>query len=92
MGSEVAVVIKVLPDEPGVDLDKIAEDIKKALPPEYKLMRYEKEPIAFGLEALKLLIFMPEDFEGGTSQLENIIKKVNRVSEVEILMVTRMTL
>jgi len=90
MSVQVAVVLKVLPEEPGADLDAMASEIKKALPSQYKLVRYEKEPIAFGLEALRLLIFMPEDQVGGTSDLEEIIKGVKGVSEVEILMVTRM--
>jgi len=91
MSAEVAVVLKVLPTEPGADLDELAEKIKSRLPPQYQLVSYEKEPIAFGLEALRLLVFMPEDQVGGTSDLEEIIKGVEGVSEVDILMVTRMT-
>lgn len=92
MSAEVAVVLKVLPTEPGADLEELVERIKAALPPQYKVARYEREPIAFGLEALRLLVFMPEDQVGGTSDLENLIKSVDGVSEVDILMVTRMTM
>jgi len=91
MSAEVAVVLKVLPTEPGADLEELVERIKAALPSQYKVARYEREPIAFGLEALRLLVFMPENQVGGTSDLENLIKGVDGVSEVDILMVTRMT-
>jgi len=91
MSAEVAVVLKVLPTEPGADLEELVEKIKATLPSQYKVARYEKEPIAFGLEALRLLVFMPEDQVGGTSDLENLIKSVDGVSEVDILMVTRIS-
>lgn len=78
----VAISIKIMPDSPHVDLEKIKNDINKKL----KIQDSKIEPIAFGLKALKILIVMPD--KGGTEQIENEIRKIKGVAEVEIESVT----
>lgn len=86
---KLVVLIKVFPKGIDVDLDKLAESIRKKLPSNYEVKRYEKIPIAFGLSALVLSITMPENIRGGTEDLENIIKSVEGVSEVNVEYVSR---
>lgn len=86
---KLVVLIKVFPKDIDVDLDKLAESIRKKLPPHYEVARYEKIPIAFGLSALVLSITMPENIRGGTEELEGIIKNVEGVSEINVEYVSR---
>ncbi len=89
--ARVAVVLKVLPNSIDVDLSALLEKIKKALPSEFEVMGSGEEPIAFGLKALKLIVAIPEETEGGTEQLEQILKSIEEVEEVEVEAVHRMS-
>jgi len=89
--ADVAVVMKVLPNSVDVDLNEILKKIEDKLPDGYKVMSHGEEPIAFGLKALKLVVKMPEEVEGGTEILEGIIKDVDEVEEVEIEAVHRLS-
>ncbi len=88
--ARVLVVVKVYPSDVNINLDELAKKIEEALPEGYELARKAIEPIAFGLNALKLYILMPEETEGGTSKLEEILSKVEGISEYEIEAVHRM--
>lgn len=88
--AKLLVVLKVLPTDVNINLDELASKIKEVLPNDYELMKYEKIPIAFGLSALRLYILMPEEEEGGTEKLEESVRKVSGVSEVEVEMLHRM--
>ena len=89
--ARVLVVVKVLPTEIDIDLEDLKEKIKEKLPKEYEIKGYDIEPIAFGLKALRLYIFMPEEVEGGTEPLEKMIQEVEGVSQVEVETVHRIT-
>ncbi len=89
--AHVLVIAKVYPDTVERNLEELIENIKKALPEGYELKQYEKVPVAFGLNLLKTYIVMPEETEGGTSKLEEILKNVEGVSEVEIETVHRLS-
>lgn len=62
--ADVLVVLKVYPDSDEINLDNLYGDISNSLPKEYKIVKKETEPIAFGLKALILYIQMPEQMEG----------------------------
>ena len=85
----VVALVKVFPEGVDTDLEKLLEDIKKSLPNEYSIAGHSTEPLAFGLKVLVLSIMLPENTVGGTSDLENILSKVNGVSQIEILRVSR---
>lgn len=89
--AKVLVKLKVFPEGLDVDLKGVIDEVKKRLPKGYDLVQYGEEPIAFGLKALILHISMPEQTTGGTETLENIIKEVKGVSQVEVEMVTRIS-
>ncbi|HIH89809.1 elongation factor 1-beta [Ignicoccus hospitalis] len=88
---KVLVVAKVYPDSVERNLEEMVENIKKSLPEGYELLQYQKVPVAFGLNLLKVYVAMPEETEGGTEKLEEVLKGVEGVSEVEIETVHRMS-
>ena len=89
--AKVLVVTKVYPDSVERNLEELLENIKKVLPQDYEVLQYQKVPVAFGLNLLKVYIAIPEETEGGTEKLEELLKKVEGVSEVEIEAVHRMS-
>ncbi len=88
--AKVVVSLKILPDDVDTSLEELEKKIREKLPEEYEILKSAKEPIAFGLCALRLYVSIPEETEGGTSRLEEIIASVEGVSQVEVLMVSRM--
>jgi elongation factor 1-beta len=87
--ARVAVVLKVYPEDINIDLEELRREIERRLPQDYSLKAWDEEPIAFGLKALRLLITMPEEIEGGTEPLEQIISQVPGVSQVEVELIQR---
>jgi elongation factor 1-beta len=87
MASRLVARIRILPAEPDSDLDglilgltKIAEGIE--------LKAHAKEPIAFGLHAI-VGDFLIDDDEGQMDKLEDSIKKIEGVGEIEVINVSR---
>jgi elongation factor 1-beta len=78
--AEVVVTFKVLPKDIDVNLDKLENEIKNVIKPE----RIEREPIAFGLVALKVIKVMP-DSSGVLEETENKLKSIIDVGEVEVV-------
>lgn len=88
--ARVAVLIRVLPEDAELKPVELKNRIAEKLPQKYQIAQYQAEPIAFGLEALRMVIFMPEETEGGTEELETIIQSVPGVSQLDVLNVTRL--
>ncbi|MEL9908709.1 MAG: elongation factor 1-beta [Desulfurococcus sp.] len=89
--AQVLVIVRVLPEDVETPLDELRKRIANALPEGYELKMWDEEPIAFGLKALRLAIIMPEQTEGGTETLENLISQVQGVSQVEVEYVNRLS-
>lgn len=81
---EVGLQYRILPEDIDVDLDKIENGIKAALPEGAALKASEKRPVAFGLKALHVLIVL-DDKKGGAEQVEAAISGVAGVQSVEIV-------
>ncbi|MEM3405528.1 MAG: elongation factor 1-beta [Candidatus Pacearchaeota archaeon] len=76
--------MKVLPENPSVDLKLIKSEIEKNIKKNNgKLEKFEEEPIAFGLKALIVTISWPESQD--TNLVEEMIKKIKNVSSVDII-------
>ncbi len=82
--AEVIVGFKVLPKEVDIDIDKLEENIKSEIRPE----KIQRQPIAFGLVAILVTKFIP-DAEGELEKMENKIRSIENVGEVEIIGMTR---
>ena len=80
----VAIKIKIMPEGLDTNLQEIGEKIKVGVEKEKGVViRFEEEPIAFGLKALIVTFAWPE--EKDTELAENICKKVEGVSQVDII-------
>ncbi|RLJ08528.1 MAG: elongation factor 1-beta [Candidatus Aenigmatarchaeota archaeon] len=79
---EVIVVFRIMPESPE-DFDKVKAGLEK-LEPE----RLEEEPIAFGLKAIKFTKIVP-DAEGEIDRLEEEIKRIEGVKDLETVLVSR---
>ncbi len=88
--ARVVVTLKIMPQNPGVDLSRIEEDAKKEIirfcgSEEFKT---QIEPVAFGLKSLNILFVMDEG-KGSTELLENKISQIDGVESVEVTDVRR---
>ena len=79
---------KILPTGIEVDLDDIAKKIGSALKDEIKLLKYTKEPLAFGLYFINGE-FSLDDKEGQMDSLENAVRSIDGVGEFEVLGMSR---
>ena len=86
--SKLVARIKMLPSESDADIDSIPRILKEMLPEGFKLLAHKKEPIAFGLYSL-LADFTLDDSEGQMELLEETIRKVEAVGEIEVINVSR---
>lgn len=82
MGTVVA-NIRVMPEDPGVDLATMKEHIKKAIPQGVTLKNIQEKPIAYGLKALNVQVTMPDGQSGGTDAVEEHLRKIPHVGSVE---------
>ncbi|MHA1238683.1 MAG: elongation factor 1-beta [Candidatus Odinarchaeia archaeon] len=84
---KVLAVIKIMPEDVEVDLEKLKEEIIKRVPSNVEFRDYKIEPFAFGIKVLRMGFTMA-DAEGGTSALEEAIRGTEGVGEVEVEHVT----
>jgi len=83
MGS-VAVIARVMPESPDVNLEQLKKALKQKLP---GIQEIREEPIGFGLKALKLVVVV-NDAGGQTDEVEKILGGVAGVERAEIVEVT----
>jgi len=81
---DAAVRMKVMPESMDVDLKKLAEEIKKAVPSFARLHAIQEVPIAFGLKALIVVTIM--DDKGGRSpdEIEEAVRNLPGVESAEV--------
>lgn len=87
--SQVAALVRVLPEDADIKAEDLYRRVADLLPSKFRIIEYRAEPIAFGIEALLLLILMPENIEGGTEELEQALMSIGGVGQVDVLRVTR---
>ncbi len=80
--------IRILPAEAESDLESVVESIKSSMPQGMEMKGHAMEPIAFGLKAL-VGDFLLDDAEGQMDKLEDSIKNVNGVGEIEVMNISR---
>ncbi len=87
--ADVIVTLKIMPDSPDADLEKI-KDKAKLLITEFggEVGKEEEQPVAFGIKALVLIFVMKEE-TGSTEPLEENIKNISAVQSVDVTDVRR---
>lgn len=82
MGKVIA-IMKITPEDANAPISKLRERIEKTLQGKVTIDSFEEIPIFGPLYALRLH-FIVEDEAGGTDAVEQIIRKIPGVSEIEI--------
>jgi len=79
----VAAQIKVYVEDPAA-MDSVKAEIEKLV----KVQRFWEEDVGFGIKVLKATLLMV-DAEGGMEKLEEKIRSLDNVSQVEVESVSR---
>ena len=79
---DVLTVYKIYPEEIE-DSERIVEALKANVPEEFKLNSVELEPVAFGLKIVKVSFIFPDKIGGLLEKLEEFLKSVPGVNEIE---------
>jgi elongation factor 1-beta len=87
--ARVIMTLRVMPEDVDIDLDALLEKIKQAIPEGTDLRATEKQPVAFGLQALRIN-FARDESLGGTDDIEEAINNIEGVAQVEVEIVSRM--
>lgn len=87
--AKVLASIKIFPSEANIDLTPLKSKVETSLPAGSTVQRFEEEPVAFGLVALIAHIVLPEDAAGHMEEVEEAIRHIDMVSEIQVLRVGR---
>ncbi len=83
--AKVLVSVKLFPSEPNVDMAHLRDKVTKSLEGRASVYKFEEEPIAFGLVALIAHVMLPEDAGGQMQDVEDRLRKVEGVNELQVL-------
>ncbi len=76
--------IKIMPSSPKTNLEEIKEKVKKFVESEGgKGVKFEEEPIAFGLKAV--MVFFLWDEEKELEPLENSLGKIEDINSIQTI-------
>ena len=81
--------LRVMPKAVETDLEAIKRGIEQLVGEKAKVHSMEVKPIAFGLKALEVNVLL-NDKQGGLEELEDRVRKVEGVGEVETTDVNRL--
>ncbi|KYH42467.1 MAG: elongation factor 1-beta [Candidatus Bathyarchaeota archaeon B63] len=87
--AKVLISLKIFPSGIDVDLDRLKKEIEEGLPSFASIYKFEEEPIAFGLVAIIAHILLPEDRAGGTDEVEEALKRIDGISNLQALTIRR---
>lgn len=80
--------IRIMPEDAESNLDNVVQSIKSSMPQGMEMKGHAMEPIAFGLNAI-VGDFLLEDAEGQMDRLEESIKNIEGVGEIEVTNISR---
>jgi len=80
--------IRIMPADAESNLDNVVNSMKSSMPEGMEMKGHVIEPIAFGLKAI-VGDFVLEDAEGQMDKLEDSIKNIEGVGEIEVMNISR---
>jgi elongation factor 1-beta len=80
--------IRIMPADAESNLDSVIQSMKTSMPEGMEMRGHAIEPIAFGLKAI-VGDFLLEDAEGQMEGLEDAIKNIEGVGEIEVMNLSR---
>ncbi len=80
----VAIILKMMPESPEVDLGVVRAAIMDAVPGTKDI---REEPIGFGLSAIWVLVVVPDE-EGAPDRVEEAFRAIDGVASVQIAELT----
>lgn len=87
--AKVVVTMRIMPEDPSVNLDLIKEQATKVITElKGEVGKLEIQPIAFGLNAV-MIYFIRDESLGGTSEIEKKISEIKGVDSAEVTDVRR---
>ncbi|MFL6522214.1 MAG: elongation factor 1-beta [Nitrososphaera sp.] len=86
--ARLVVRIRILPAEAESNIEEVVELIKRSVPEGMEMKSSTLEPVAFGLKAI-VGDFLLDDAEGQMDKLEESIKAVEGVGELEVMNISR---
>lgn len=81
--AQAIVKIKIMPESPNANLDRIEKEAEKLILKNTKQIKKEREPIAFGLVAVNISFTWDES--ASTDELLEKIRKIKEVNSAEIV-------
>jgi len=87
--AKMLVSMKIFPEDITIPLDQLKQRIQAIIPQDSKVLRFDEEPIAYGLNALIAHVIIPEDKQDELEKIENGIKQIQGVSNIETFMMQR---
>lgn len=87
--AKVLVSLKIFPSDVTVDLEDLKKKIEDCLPDFASVYKFEEEPVAFGLVAVIAHLLLPEDKAGGLNEVEEALKKVDEIGNLQTLTIQR---
>ncbi len=88
MGKFYVGIIEVIPEGIDADFNKIVEELKKRLPEDASLVKYDQIPIAFGLEKLRVQVKFPEEM-GSADSIEEDWVQIEGIQRVETILISK---
>jgi len=86
---DVAAKMKVMPQNPEIDLDDLQDRLEASLPEGASIRGVERDDVAFGLVALLPTVIVADD-AGGTEAVEESFEAVEGVESVSVESVGRL--
>ncbi len=89
--AKIRIIYKIMPSDIEKEtLDRIIDNIKDmGAEMGFKLNDYRVEPIAFGLNALKVLLTVEEESDDLLDRIEKKLSELEEVSSIEVMGMTR---
>lgn len=83
------VSLKIFPEDITIDFEQLKLKVEKSMPQDSKILRFNEEPIAYGLKALIVHVLMPEEKQDVLEKVESGLRQISGVSNVETFMMQR---